>query len=139
MRTLSTSRIRWIVYNANGVNFYGGDTSVLLTGVWYSLVGSFFNGVSRLWLNGIEQTTTLISGTVGSIAQDFPFEVGRFNSVYGSFRLAELVAAGAIASSVLASQFHQIGRGGMLTPRRRRRAYFAGSGLRRRLLLTGQV
>jgi hypothetical protein len=37
-------------------------------------------------------------------------------------------------------QLYQIGRGGMLTPRRRRRAYFAGvSGLRRRLLLTGQV
>jgi hypothetical protein len=139
MRTLSTSRIRWIVYNANGANFYGVDTSVLSTGVWYSIVGSFFNGVSRLWLNGIEQTTTLISGTVGSIAQDFPFEIGRFNDVYGSFRLAELVAAGAIASPVLASQFHQIGRGGMLTPRRRRRAYSVATGLRRRLLLTGQV
>ncbi len=116
MRTLSTSRIRWIVYNLNGGNFYGVDTSVLSMGVWYSLVGSFFNGVSRLWLNGIEQTTTIISGTVGSIAQDFPFEIGRFVSAHGSFRLAELVAAGAIASPELASQFHQIGRGGMLTP-----------------------
>jgi hypothetical protein len=139
MRTLSTSRIRWIVYNQNGGNFYGVDTSVLSTGVWYSLVSSFFNGVSRLWLNGIEQTTTIISGTVGSIDQDFPFEIGRFISAHGSFQLAELVAAGAIASPVLASQFHQIGRGGMLTPRRRRRAYSVATGLRRRLLLTGQV
>jgi hypothetical protein len=36
-------------------------------------------------------------------------------------------------------QLYQIGRGGMLTPRRRRRAYSMATGLRRRLLLTGQV
>jgi hypothetical protein len=37
------------------------------------------------------------------------------------------------------TQIYQIGRGGMLTPRRRRRAYSVATGLRRRLLLTGQV
>jgi hypothetical protein len=37
------------------------------------------------------------------------------------------------------AQLYQIGRGGMLTPRRRRRAYSVATGLRRRLLLTGQV
>ena len=81
LRMLSTNRLRWIVYGNLGQNFYGVDTSVLSTGVWYSLVASFFNGVSRLWLNGIEQTTTIVANTVGSIAQDFPFEIGRVNDV----------------------------------------------------------
>ena len=54
-------------------------------------------------------------------------------------QLGELVFHSRRIALTEARQMYQIGRGGMLTPRRRRRAYFAGSGLRRRLLLTGQV
>jgi hypothetical protein len=58
----------------------------------------------------------------------------------GTGRIFENVGWTRSLSANEALQLYQIGRGGMLTPRRRRRAYFAGvSGLRRRLLLTGQV
>jgi hypothetical protein len=52
----------------------------------------------------------------------------------------QIVIRDVAINPTLVFQEYQIGRGGMLTPRRRRRAYFAGvSRLRRRLLLTGQV
>ena len=122
VRTLSTSRLRWIVYST-GDNFYGVDTSVLTAGVWYSVVASFFSGTSRLFLNGVEQTTTVIGLPVGSLTQDFPFEIGRLNAVYGDVSISDLVAMRGAASVNFALQFHQLGRGGMLQRRSRRRAY----------------
>jgi len=59
---------------------------------------------------------------------------GAFNGL-----IAEVVAYSRLPSASEAAQLYQIGRGGMLTPRRRRRAYSVATGLRRRLLLTGQV
>jgi hypothetical protein len=92
-----------------------------------------------MFFNSVPSTTSPIAGTTG----DFVFN--RFGISFQLILPNNCLAGEQIMSSRAMSQneinqLYQIGRGGMLTPRRRRRAYFAGvSGLRRRLLLTGQV
>jgi hypothetical protein len=64
---------------------------------------------------------------------------GGFSATYMSGRISESILFNRAISGEEARLLYQIGRGGMLTPRRRRRAYSVATGLRRRLLLTGQV
>jgi hypothetical protein len=93
---------------------------------------------ARVYANGRESTDgsktftgTFLFDCLGSVISPSTTLNGRMDDViFWSNRLTQ--------NEILS--LYQIGRGGMLTPRRRRRAYFAGvSGLRRRLLLTGQV
>jgi hypothetical protein len=115
-------------------------------GIWreWVLVNTSTLGASsnpwRLWVDGFEYTAA-----TGSFASAF----GNANCRIGldglgddpaNCMMDEITVWNRSLSPAEVATLRQIGRGGMLTPRRRRRAYFAGvSGLRRRLLLTGQI
>jgi hypothetical protein len=109
---------------------------------WYCVVGVYTGAEVQLWVDGLVDSTRAQSGAINYNNQNF--SIGTWP---GSFSADEQFQ-GQVSDVILFDRalspneirlLYQIGRGGMLTPRRRRRAYFAGSGLRRRLLLTGQV
>jgi hypothetical protein len=114
---------------------------------WHMLTAVYPGGTLNAtlhYLDGSPQTATAVTGgtntldtatTFGSIAQ-----LPGSTSFSYSGRLDDFIIWTRTLSASEIAQLYQIGRGGILTPRRRRRSYFAGvSGLRRRLLLTGQV
>jgi hypothetical protein len=97
----------------------------------------------QLFINGIQRSMSYPSAIPSAAtASTEAFQIARrpwAPTVWGKGLFSESVVWNRPVYPAEAAQLYQIGRGGMLTPRRRRRAYFAGSGLRRRLLLTGQV
>jgi hypothetical protein len=131
----------------NQIGFFRGTTitspaSVVVINAWQHVVVSV-RGSSGLgfFVNGKSVGTSAADATI--LSSSAIVTIGRFNSPIQDFfpgQLDEIILYDRPVSAVEAAQLYQIGRGGMLTPRRRLKAYFAGvSGLRRRLLLTGQV
>jgi len=138
-RTLASGAIRWIVYSGGGGNFRGADSPVLNLNQWYFFCGDFSSSGAILTVNETVYPQSLTLGAFPSTTGQFPLWLARYGATYGNIRLDDVKIW---RRQLVASEkglLYVIGRGGMLTPRRRRRAYFAGSGLRRRLLLTGQV
>ena len=136
---------RSLIYfpDATTVGFRGDNLFLLrftvpsLLNRWVQIAITRRNNSARCYLNGVESTT-------GALTDSDPItfnEIGR--SAVSGFNLNALIDdqyfLNVASTATEIKMRYQIGRGGMLTPRRRRRAYFAGSGLRRRLLLTGQV
>ena len=78
LRVLSSGALRWIVYSSPS-DFRGIDTSLLTNAVWHHLV-CVWNNASILYVDGINQTFTISQGTVNTISQDEPFEIGRYSS-----------------------------------------------------------
>jgi hypothetical protein len=83
LRQLSTGALRFIVYSG-GNDYFGIDSSVLSSNTWYHVTAQWTkSGTPKLWLNGIEQTSTLSLGTIGTLQGTANFEIGRnfeFNS-----------------------------------------------------------
>jgi hypothetical protein len=111
-------------------------------GLWnHFVIGaqSFEQGIvaSLCVINGVSFSLTLKGAGFTTIARN---GLGWDGVDSGSEALLDdVVIYRRLLSTGQARQLYQIGRGGMLTPRRRRRAYSVATGLRRRLLLTGQV
>jgi hypothetical protein len=84
------------------------------------------NATTGLIFNGVPQTVT---GSVNTpnISQT-ALTIGRYapdyNADYFQGKVAEVILHDRAITAAEALQMYQIGRGGMLTPRRRRRAYF---------------
>jgi len=91
------------------------------------------------YVDGVQYSVNASLGFGAQFSENAIGYDGGVSATYMSGRIAESILFNRAISAAEAMQLYQIGRGGMLTPRRRRRTYFAGSGLRRRLLLTGQV
>jgi hypothetical protein len=105
------------------------DWSLILLTYTGSLLTIYIDGVSGGTAT-VTLTTVLNSCRIGDL-------IGGGQPFGG--RIAETIYWRRALSEGEGRQLYQIGRGGMLTPRRRRRAYSVATGLRRRLLLTGQV
>lgn len=105
---------------------------------WVNLILTRKGSSVRLFVDGTESSSgaltaagTVIADRIGASFQGlFPL-----NGLIDDFLFSAIAAS---ESSV--GKLKQIGRGGIYKPRRRRRAYSSGpKGLRRKLLLTGQV
>jgi hypothetical protein len=120
-------------------------THMLIT--YSSLRASGATNRWQVFYNGVLQTSVSGQGTgEPPLSVNTRWQIGTTQSTaFGATKhykgqLDDLIIWDRVLGNAEGRQLYQIGRGGMLTPRRRRRAYFAGvSGLRRRLLLTGQV
>jgi hypothetical protein len=135
---------------SNNIGLYLGNSAAqistpvnsLAANVWNHLVVSCGPAGVQIFINGRLSASSASNFTIGQSASNL--FLGRLSfSPAGTFfdgLLDDVFVVSTLINLNSARQLYQIGRGGMLTPRRRRRAYFAGvSGLRRRLLLTGQV
>jgi hypothetical protein len=116
--------------------------------LWNHLVVQIRAGVSngsQCFVNGLPRGSAFTYNTqVGNTTNDLTIgsALDGANSIVNEYvagRFDDLILWARTLSSSEILQLYQIGRGGMLTPRRRRRAYSVATGLRRRLLLTGQV
>jgi hypothetical protein len=110
--------------------------------VWVNVVGRYDGATNKLFLDGVEVAS--VNYNSANFDQLSRFSLGGIFSIgayqyFTNCRIAECVLWSRPLSFGEIRQLYQIGRGGMLTPRRRRRAYSVATGLRRRLLLTGQV
>jgi hypothetical protein len=108
--------------------------------VWRHYWFSFDNGITRAGYDGI-QSGSVTYGNTPSFAtawSNAPRDNLRIN-IGGYGRMDDVIWWDRVLNTNEIRELYQIGRGGMLTPRRRRRAYSVATGLRRRLLLTGQV
>jgi hypothetical protein len=121
-----------------GDNFLGLSFTVpSLLNRWVQIAITRRNNSVRCYLNGVESTTGALTDSDPVIFN----EIGR--SAVSGFNINSLIDdqyfLNMASTATEVKMRYQIGRGGMLTPRRRRRAYSVATGLRRRLLLTGQV
>jgi hypothetical protein len=130
----------------NGLNYYGRATATnAVTNEWQFLVftQSEFTTHPNAYLNGkLDNGGTFQVGTGSAANGTAAVMIGARadnaeNKLNG--QIDQVIIYNRALSAGEIAQLYQIGRGGMLTPRRRRRAYSVATGLRRRLLLTGQV
>ncbi len=103
------------------------------------LCGTYDGATMRLYINGVLNASASFAGSIGYSTGSFRMGANANGAELFNGRIFDCIIHDRVLSASEVWQLYQIGRGGMLTPRRRHRAYFAGSGLRRRLLLTGQV
>jgi hypothetical protein len=103
----------------------------------WTLQMSSVDGAS-VWKNGVRLA---VNGTYKSITQTGQgwYLGGAGSESFFTGNIYESIIWDRVLTATEQRQLYQIGIGGMLTPRRRRRAYSVATGLRRRLLLTGQV
>jgi hypothetical protein len=124
-----------------GVNTGAGDvstTSTFLNEVALWGVQMSANDGASVWKNGVRLA---VNATYKSITQQGQgwYIGGDHPRSFFSGNIYETIIWDRVVTAAEQRQIYQIGVGGMLTPRRRRRAYSVATGLRRRLLLTGQV
>jgi hypothetical protein len=109
------------------------------TGIWYHVAGVCSEREIVLYIDG-KRVNSSTGVAVKSSTQSANLGYGFSTSdQFHNGMLDDVFVRNQITSDAEMAQLYQIGRGGMLTPRRRRRAYSVATGLRRRLLLTGQV
>ena len=96
------------------------------------------NDGASVWKNGVRLA---VNGTYKSITQTGQGWClgGSGSESFFTGNIYESIIWDRVLTATEQRQLYQIGIGGMLTPRRRRKAYSVATGLRRRLLLTGQV
>ena len=125
-RTLASGAVRWIVYSNNGAWFRGADSPVLSLNEWYFFCGVFNQSGSFLTINRNRYSQTVVSGDFPSISGPSPLWFGRNGSNYGNIKLDDVKIWRREITPSEALSLYEIGRGGMYTPRRRRRAYSFG-------------
>ncbi len=109
------------------------------TGIWYHVAGVCSEREIVLYVDGKRvNSSTGVAVKSSTQSANLGYGFSTFDQFHNGM-LDDVVIRNRITSDAEIAQLYQIGRGGMLTPRRRRRAYSVATGLRRRLLLTGQV
>jgi hypothetical protein len=125
----------------NGSNFATSNNAFSNNAWNHAVISCKSTSGVDFFVNG--RLSASVSGNATIAQSSFGVFFGRLSQSsesHFSGLMDDIIIWNRIIPSAEANQLYQIGRGGMLTPRQRRRAYFAGvSGLRRRLLLTGQV
>ena len=113
---------------------------------WTHILFTRFAGANRFYANGVDSgTPTLASDLTGSTAKALRFgSFGLFGTSdlgrYFAGRVAEIVIHNRGLSPNDAARLYNLGRGGMLERRRRRRFYSVqDTGNRRRRIVTGMV
>ena len=66
------------VVNAGGINIVGGTTT-LVTGVWYHIAGTYDGTTARIYLNGVEENSLLVTGNINSTVA--PVRIGSGSGV----------------------------------------------------------
>lgn len=139
-----------LLASSNGSSWTIGDppsgngigTTQIDAGVWVHVAASrSAGGVYTAWLNGKNDGTRTLASNL-----QFNNNTLRIGSHYALNTIFD--ADGFVDDLTIwdrelqfgdMQELYQIGRGGMYTPRRRRRAYSYRPSLRRRLILTGQT
>ncbi len=122
------------VSNSFAVEFAGGNpaqtTGTVPRNQWNLITATkrpgAINATTGLIFNGVPQAVTGSSSTpnVTQTAMTIGVWTPTYNADYFQGRIAEVILHNRVITAAEAMQMYQIGRGGMLTPRRRRRAYF---------------
>ena len=61
--------VEWICYDSGGYKV-GGSDSTISAGVWYHIVGIYNGSTCFIYLNGVAQTTTAVSGAMVTSSND---------------------------------------------------------------------
>ncbi len=109
----------------------------------YNCFGSSNTERAKIFIDGSERVSTYPTPTPTSLSapsQNFAIGIRYWSLLENAAIFDDCIFWNRTPTQNEISELYQIGRGGMYAPRRRRRAYsYRPTGLRRRLILTGQT
>jgi len=82
----SNTRFEFAVQNASGSRVFVQNNTDLVIGQWYHIAGTYDGANVKLYVNGVFQNQTALTGNIAAYQSDYRFQIGRWAFSGNSYR-----------------------------------------------------